>query len=56
MTNGAVRRVPDVGFNTFFKNFQEPTTDEGFTEVVHVKWAPVFDSEDAKKLFLKWTG
>ena len=32
-TNGEVRRIPDVGYNVYKKNYQEPKMDEGFTEI-----------------------
>jgi len=56
MTNGQVRRIPDVGYAMFYKNFEDPTKAEGFTEVVKVKWAPHFASDADKELFLQKTG
>jgi len=54
-TNGAVRRVPNVGYNMYNKHFDEPTADEGFQEVVTVKFVPDFKNDDHKKMFLCFT-
>ncbi|XP_059140398.1 bifunctional polynucleotide phosphatase/kinase-like [Physella acuta] len=55
LTNGQVRRIPDVGYNVFKKNFEEPTTSEGFSEVIKVQFQPEFDSKTDEQLFRKWT-
>ena len=49
------RRIPDIGFNMFKSKFEEPSTDEGFEEVVVVKWFPHFSNEDEKKLFMQFS-
>jgi len=49
------RRVPDIGFNQFKSKFQEPTTAEGFSEVIRINWIPDFPSENHKMLFLERT-
>ncbi|GFS01631.1 bifunctional polynucleotide phosphatase/kinase [Elysia marginata] len=54
-TKGEVRRVPDVGYNIFKKNFEEPSTSEGFTVVKKVEFKPRFDSSADEELFKKWT-
>ena len=54
-TNGEVRRVPDVGYNVFKKNFEEPTTAEGFSEVLKVDFVPKFDSTRDLEIFKQWT-
>ncbi|KAL8622446.1 hypothetical protein ACOMHN_034111 [Nucella lapillus] len=54
-TNGEARRVPDVGYNVFKKNFEEPTTAEGFTQVVKVNFVPKFDSKRDQVIFQQWT-
>lgn len=54
-TNGQVRRIPDVGYNMFKKNFEEPSTAEGFSEVVKVEFAPKFDSARDQSIFQQWT-
>lgn len=54
-TNGAVRRIPQVGFNMFNKKFEAPQKVEGFADVLKLKFKPHFDSENDRKLFLMWT-
>ena len=47
--SGYVNNIP---IHTFFKNFEEPETKEGFTEIVHVNFVPgPFENEEDKKLF-----
>ena len=47
--SGYVNNIP---IHTFFKNFEEPDTKEGFTEIVHVNFVPgPFENEQDKKLF-----
>eukprot|EP00730_Choanoeca_flexa_P009715 TRINITY_DN12970_c0_g1_i1.p1 TRINITY_DN12970_c0_g1~~TRINITY_DN12970_c0_g1_i1.p1 ORF type:complete len:412 (+),score=114.90 TRINITY_DN12970_c0_g1_i1:118-1353(+) len=55
ITKGKHRRVPDVGYNMYFKHFEEPSTDEGFTSVHQVDFKPNFDNDRARQLFLHWT-
>lgn len=50
-----VRRVPDVGYNIFKKDFAEPTIKEGFTEIVKVNFTPRFDDKADEELFQHWT-
>ena len=54
-TEGEVRRIPDVGFNMFKKNFEEPTVAEGFSEVMKVEFVPKFDSDRDLDIFKQWT-
>ncbi|XP_064606402.1 bifunctional polynucleotide phosphatase/kinase-like [Liolophura sinensis] len=54
-TNGQVRRVPEVGYNVYKKNFQEPTIEEGFTEVLKIDFVPEFGSSRDEQLFRQWT-
>lgn len=54
-TDGKVRRIPDVGYNVFKKNFEEPTKDEGFTEIVKIDFMAKFDSKKDEELFRQWT-
>ena len=47
--SGHVNNIP---IHTFFKNYQEPEINEGFKEVVHVKFVPgPFENEEDKKIF-----
>ncbi|XP_052774383.1 uncharacterized protein F21D5.5-like isoform X2 [Mya arenaria] len=54
-TNARVRRIPDVGYNVYKKNYEAPTKAEGFTEIINIDFAPKFDSDKDKTLFLQWT-
>ena len=54
-TDGAVRRIPDVGYNVYKKNFEEPSKDEGFTEIKRVPFTPIFDSKKLEGFFKQWT-
>jgi len=55
LSQGTIRRVPDVGFNMFTSKYKAPTTAEGFSEICTVKFVPQFKNEKDKKLFLEWT-
>lgn len=48
-----VRRIPDVGFNTFYSRFNEPSKAEGFDSVVVLEFKPDFENEKHKELFMK---
>lgn len=54
-TQGKVRRIPDVGYHTYNKNFEAPDLAEGFTEVVNIEFEPEFESDLHEKLFRQWT-
>lgn len=54
-TNGKVRRIPDVGYAVYNKNFQKPTTAEGFSEIIEINFDPEFDSKRDEELFKQWT-
>ncbi|XP_045160646.2 bifunctional polynucleotide phosphatase/kinase-like [Mercenaria mercenaria] len=54
-TNGGVRRIPDVGYNVYKKNFGAPTKAEGFTEIIQIPFVPKFDSKKDEELFKQWT-
>lgn len=54
-TNGDVRRIPDVGYNMYKKNYQEPKTNEGISEITHIEWSPKFDSDLHEKIFHYYT-
>lgn len=54
-TLGKIRRVPDVGYNVYKKNFEAPSISEGFTEVKKVDFKPRFDTGTDEELFKKWT-
>ncbi|KAJ8040482.1 Bifunctional polynucleotide phosphatase/kinase [Holothuria leucospilota] len=54
-SSGKIRRIPNIGFNVYKKNYQEPTTKEGFSEIKKIPFYPVFENKNDEKLFLHWT-
>lgn len=54
-TLGKVRRIPDVGFNTYKSRYEKPELSEGFCEVKSISFIPKFDSDKDKELFSQWT-
>jgi len=56
LTNGAVRRIPDIGYNMFKKNFKEPAVEEGFAEVRKIPFVPHFENDQEREMFLQRTG
>ncbi|CAF1018770.1 unnamed protein product [Adineta ricciae] len=54
-TVGEVRRIPDVGYNMYKKNYQAPNTSEGFSEVTFIDFVPKFDSDADEKIFHYYT-
>lgn len=54
-TRGNVRRIPDVGYNVYKGQFEEPKLEEGFTKVEKIAFSPEFDSKDHEKVFRQWT-
>ncbi|XP_071850455.1 uncharacterized protein F21D5.5-like [Apostichopus japonicus] len=54
-SKGKNRRVPNVGFNVYKKNFQDPSREEGFSEVKRIPFSPVFKNKNDERLFLQWT-
>ena len=55
-TDGKVRRIPNVGYNVYKKNYQEPAKSEKFGDIVKIPFEPTFKSPKDKGLFLQWTG
>lgn len=54
-TKGEVRRIPDVGYNVYKKNFEAPTKAEGFSEILTISFDPKFDNKKDEELFKQWT-
>lgn len=57
MESGAVdhnlsKRVPTIAIHTFYKNYVEPSLNEGFQEIIRVKNVPyqVMDEKEHKKV------
>ena len=54
-SHGERRRVPEVAYRTYEKNFEKPDPSEGFSEIIELDFVPQFDSDSDKKLFSQWT-
>ncbi|XP_060082070.1 bifunctional polynucleotide phosphatase/kinase-like [Ylistrum balloti] len=54
-TDGKVRRIPDVGYNLFYKQFTPPTKAEGFSEITEIDFVTDFESKRDETLFRQWT-
>ncbi|CAD5115702.1 DgyrCDS4649 [Dimorphilus gyrociliatus] len=54
-TEGKIRRIPDVGYNVFKKNYEEPHISEGFTDVLKVPIQLKFETDRDRQLFQQWT-
>ncbi|CAF1311512.1 unnamed protein product [Adineta steineri] len=54
-TSGDVRRIPDVGYNMYKKNYVVPKASEGLDEITTIDFVPKFDSETHEKIFHYYT-
>lgn len=54
-SQGEKRRVPEVAYRTYAKNFEKPDSSEGFSEIIELDFVPQFDTDSDKKLFSQWT-
>ncbi|KAK1864171.1 hypothetical protein I4F81_006721 [Pyropia yezoensis] len=52
---GGRRRVPTVAFNVFAARYVEPTTDEGFHAIGHVRFVPSFRNSREVAIFCQRT-
>jgi bifunctional polynucleotide phosphatase/kinase len=55
LTKGEIRRIPDVGYNMFKNQYEEPDLSEGFTEILSVDFVPTFENEEHEHVFKQWT-
>ena len=55
LTNGKVRRIPEVAYRTYEKYFEKPEVSEGLSQVESLDFVPVFDNDSDKELFKQWT-
>lgn len=53
--DNSVRRVPDIVYRLYYKDYTPPTENEGFTEIVNVKFVPRFIKPDDALHFLQRT-
>jgi len=55
-TKGEVRRIPEVAYRTYNKNFSLPDKTEGFTEVRTIDFVPDFINDAAfETIWKQWT-
>jgi len=55
VTKGTHKHVPQVGFNIYKKNLEEPKLSEGFSEIKEIEFVPVFADEESKEKFYHYT-
>jgi bifunctional polynucleotide phosphatase/kinase len=51
LTRGAHKHVPRIAYNTYKKNFELPTADEGWDAVISVPFVPKFENDEQVRLF-----
>jgi bifunctional polynucleotide phosphatase/kinase len=49
-----VEPIPNMAYNVFYKNFQEPTAEEGFDVIYKIDFIPQFASEQHLKMFRQY--
>ena len=54
-THGKVRRIPDVAYRIYNKNFEVPKKSEGFDKVIKIDFQANLDNKGLKKIFLQFT-
>ena len=52
---GKNRRVPDVGYNMFKSQYEEPQMSEGFTDIIQIDFTPHFHDERHETVFKQFT-
>ena len=55
MTQGKRKKIPTVAYNTYYKNFEEPTKEEGIDEIIRVPFTLRFVDELHRHLFFERT-
>jgi len=55
VSNGQHEHVPTMVYHMYKKKYVEPTTTEGFSEIVKTHFRPKFDDPATEKLFFMWT-
>jgi bifunctional polynucleotide phosphatase/kinase len=54
-TAGKIRRIPDVGYNMFKSQFEQPVLSEGFSEIKEIDFSPKFENPEHETIFKQWT-
>lgn len=55
LSEGSIRRVPEVAYNIYKKKYEAPSLDEGFETIEKVQFVPKFKSDKERTLFLHKT-
>lgn len=51
LTDPSHAKVNDVIINSYVKNFQQPSLEEGFKEIVDINFVPKFQKEEDRRLY-----
>ena len=51
LTDPSHAKINEIIINSYVKNYQPPTVDEGFTEIVHINFVPSFQKEEHQQLY-----
>lgn len=55
ISEGKIKRIPDIAYNIFFKKFELPIKAEGIDKIHSVKFVPKFKSKFHKNKFMEFT-
>ncbi|XP_791366.2 bifunctional polynucleotide phosphatase/kinase [Strongylocentrotus purpuratus] len=55
LSEGSIRRIPEVAYNIYKKKYEAPSQDEGFETIEKVQFVPKFKSDKERTLFLHKT-
>lgn len=53
-TNGGIKHIPRMAYDTFASKLQAPVATEGFDEIVEVEFAARLDTPQQEALFSQW--
>ncbi|XP_003699324.2 polynucleotide kinase 3'-phosphatase [Megachile rotundata] len=51
LTDPSHAKISEIIINSYMNNYQLPTLDEGFAEIVHINFVPSFQKEEDRKLY-----
>lgn len=51
LTDPSHAKISEVIINSYIKNYQQPSLDEGFTEIVAINFVPKFQNEEHQQLY-----
>ncbi|XP_058806617.1 uncharacterized protein F21D5.5 isoform X2 [Phymastichus coffea] len=51
LTDPTHQAISDMIINSYIKNFKPPSEDEGFSEIVKIKFVPFFKSDEDRRLY-----